>query len=314
MDSNTNAITPNPNPATSAPPPLQPSLPPLIPTTGAPPPLPGARRRDSSPLRKVISFLLSLCLVLFIAHGFVSLLDDCLILFLHAHVLGGLRGIAFLFAIVAGIGIYALMGLTPMIPKRLFLPVSLFNPLAGLAIIPFLIYFYNQAQWISWIVSLVQVVVGLAILFWLRANALQRTHSPARAAERQPSDSLSPGAADQVSVEKKSDPGRGEGGLSSKSIFPAQENKTADLPLFPLVQEQQLNPRAFSWLNLSAFVVINFFILFPAALIYLFFCASLAVNHLSQGFLSLQPQGFTVQVRKYVRKDGKMIQLVPMAH
>jgi hypothetical protein len=54
--------------------------------------------------------------------------------------------------------------------------------------------------------------------------------------------------------------------------------------------------------------------LLPATLVYLFFCASLAVGHLSQGFLSLRPQGFTVQVRKYTRSDGKMIQLVPMAH
>jgi hypothetical protein len=38
------------------------------------------------------------------------------------------------------------------------------------------------------------------------------------------------------------------------------------------------------------------------------------VDHFSGGFLALRPGGLTVQVRKYVRDDGKTIQLVPMAH
>jgi hypothetical protein len=40
----------------------------------------------------------------------------------------------------------------------------------------------------------------------------------------------------------------------------------------------------------------------------------LAVDHFSDGFMALRPGGFTVQVRKYVRNDGKMIQLFPMSH
>ena len=38
----------------------------------------------------------------------------------------------FLLALLMGIAIYGLMGFTPMIPKRWFLPITLFNPVAGL--------------------------------------------------------------------------------------------------------------------------------------------------------------------------------------
>ncbi|HEX5400569.1 MAG TPA: hypothetical protein VFY06_16100, partial [Verrucomicrobiae bacterium] len=41
---------------------------------------------------------------------------------------------------------------------------------------------------------------------------------------------------------------------------------------------------------------------------------ALAVNHFSAGFMTLHPGGFSVQVRKYVRDDGKTIELFPMSH
>jgi hypothetical protein len=55
-------------------------------------------------------------------------------------------------------------------------------------------------------------------------------------------------------------------------------------------------------------------VLLPAIFGYLALCAALAVDHFSEGFLALRPGGLTVQVRKYVRNDGKSIQLVPMSH
>jgi len=49
-------------------------------------------------------------------------------------------------------------------------------------------------------------------------------------------------------------------------------------------------------------------------LIYLLLCTTLAVDHFSEGFMALHPGGFTVEVRKYVRNDGKTIELFPMSH
>jgi len=81
-----------------------------------------------------------------------------------------------------------------------------------------------------------------------------------------------------------------------------------------LVPLDRLGARRFSWRNLIGFVLANVFGLVPAVMIYLFLCTAGAVNHFSEGFMTLRPGGFMVQVRKYVRPDGKTIQLFPMSH
>src|SRR5208282_3550763 len=75
-----------------------------------------------------------------------------------------------------------------------------------------------------------------------------------------------------------------------------------------------LQPGVFSWRNLSVFLLANVFVLLPAVVFYLVVCAALAVDHFSEGFVALRPGGLTVQARKYVRNDGKTIQLFPMSH
>ena len=230
---------------------------PSFPSAGLPPPLPPRPTLESSLARRLIAALLSLCLGLFLADGAVSLVDDSLILFLGIHVLGVIRGVLFFFGILIALMVYGLMGLTPMVPKRLFLPVVLFNPLAQLVVIPFLIYFYSRCENIAWITSFCQVLCGLSVLYCA------------------------------------------QGGFKFR---------------WPLVAENRLGARRFSWRNLSAFLLINLFVLLPAAVGYLCLCAALAVNHFSEGFLALRPGGLTVQVRRYVRNDGKTIQLVPMSH
>ena len=62
------------------------------------------------------------------------------------------------------------------------------------------------------------------------------------------------------------------------------------------------------------FGLANVFVVLPLIAVYLFACGARAVSHFSEGFMALHPGGFTVQVRKYVRDDGKAIQLFPMAH
>jgi len=61
-------------------------------------------------------------------------------------------------------------------------------------------------------------------------------------------------------------------------------------------------------------VLLNVLFIIPGVLVYLIVCAALAVNHFSDGFVALRRSGFTVQVRKYARNDGKSIWLVPMSH
>jgi hypothetical protein len=221
-----------------------------------PPPLP-SENRNSGSLRQLLVVLLSLCLGLFLLDAVVSLIDDSLILFFDTHVLTGIRGTLFLFSLLAAIVIYGLMGLTPMIPKRLFLPLTLFGPVAELAVILVAIYFYSRLQQFAWVLSFCQVILGLSILRWAQAGFQFR---------------------------------------------------------WPLVAEDRLGGRRFSWRNLLMFLLGNVFVLIPAVIAYLVLCAALAVDHFSDGFMALRPEGLKVQVRKYVRNDGKTIQLVPMSH
>jgi hypothetical protein len=83
---------------------------------------------------------------------------------------------------------------------------------------------------------------------------------------------------------------------------------------WPLVPLTRLTGRSFSWRNLIGFVLANAFVLLPTVLFYVFMCAAGLIHHFTDGFMALHPRGFTVEVRKYVRADGKTIQLFPMAH
>jgi hypothetical protein len=207
--------------------------------------------------RRPIAILLSLGFGLFLLEAVVSLVDDSFIVFFHVHLLSGLRGLLFVFTILSAIVIYGLIGIIPAIPKRYFLPVALFGPVAMFAGIPFLIYHFDRMMELQWATSLCQVIVGLGICYRL------------------------------------------QGGFKFR---------------WPLVTDSQLAGRGFGWLNLLGFVLVNAFVLLPATLAYLFFCSSLAVGHFSDGFVALRPAGLTVQVRKYVRDDGKTVLLIPMTH
>ena len=224
------------------------ALPPLLPPVPAPKP---------EPMRRILAGLLSVCLALFLADAALSLLEGSLSLLFRTHLLTTLCGLVGLLALPTGLLLYGLMGLTPMIPKRLFLPVALFNPATLLGFIPVAIYHYGRMEQIGWIISFCQLILGVAILW------------------------------------------RVQGGLRLG---------------WPLVPERRLGPRPFTWRNLCGFLAVNLLVLLPAILVYLAVCASLAVQHSSGGFLALRPGGFTVQVRQYVRDDGKTILLAPMAH
>ena len=239
------------------------SVPPLLPASeppgasGVPPLLTPDRPRKSSTVRQLILILLSLYLGLFMADAVVSLVDDSLILFLDIHAFTAIRGVLFFFVTIMALGTYGLMALTPMIPKRMFLPVTLFNPVAVLVSLPVLIYSYSRIQQVAWVISFGQVVFCLSILSCF------------------------------------------QGGFKFR---------------WPLVAESQLAARRFSWPNLLVFLLLNVCVLLPIAVVYLFLCAALAVDHFSEGFAALRPGGLTVRVREYVRNDGKTIQLVPMSH
>jgi hypothetical protein len=236
--------------------PLTPTTPPVIGTPSvaglhAPP------KSNRTALEPLLTGLLSLCLALFLADGLASLADDTCVLLLDLHALLAVRVVVFLLAALLALVVYALIGLTPMVPKRLFLPLTLFYLFAQLATIPFYIYDYYHVQWANWGMSLLQVALALGLLAWARGGFKRR---------------------------------------------------------WPFVPPSCLGARGFTWPNLCLFVGLNLFVLLPGILVYLWACASRAVDHFSDSFMALRPGGFTVQVRTYARDDGKRIKLVPMAH
>ncbi|MGL5019100.1 MAG: hypothetical protein ACRDBP_13270 [Luteolibacter sp.] len=83
---------------------------------------------------------------------------------------------------------------------------------------------------------------------------------------------------------------------------------------WPLVPPSKLADRGFSWGNLAAVFAAGIFLIVPVLVAYTGLTAMAAVNHLSAGFVKLRPAGISMQVRKYVRDDGRKITLVPMSH
>jgi hypothetical protein len=83
---------------------------------------------------------------------------------------------------------------------------------------------------------------------------------------------------------------------------------------WPLVPEEKIGERRFSWMNLVGFIAANLFLLAPLTLAYLAVCLSLAADHFSLGFLRLRPGGVILQARSYARADGRTIELIPMMH
>jgi hypothetical protein len=152
-----------PKPATPATPP-----PPVL--AGVAPPLLAPLVGGSTSGRQLLRLLLSVCFGLFLADAIVSLVDDTLILAFGVHLLTAGRGMLFLFTVVVALLVYVLMGFNAMIPKRLFLPITLFSPAAALVSLPLLTYFYHQMQWVAWGISVCQVLLAVGVLFWLQGG------------------------------------------------------------------------------------------------------------------------------------------------
>ena len=112
----------------------------------------------------MLAGLLSVCLALFLADAVVSVVDGSLALLFGIHPLATISALVTLLALLIGLLVYGLMGLTPMIPKRLFLAIALFNPACLLVFIPLAVYLGGWLNLVSWLISVCQIGVGLLVL------------------------------------------------------------------------------------------------------------------------------------------------------
>jgi hypothetical protein len=124
----------------------------------------------ASPTRQLVAAILSICLAAFLIDGILSLADSCLSLFFNVHVLSSFRALAGWLSVITALVTYVLMGITPMVPKRVFLPVTLFNPVGVLVFIPLMIFYYRWMGRIDCVVSAAQVALGLAALCWIQGG------------------------------------------------------------------------------------------------------------------------------------------------
>jgi hypothetical protein len=83
---------------------------------------------------------------------------------------------------------------------------------------------------------------------------------------------------------------------------------------WPLVPAESIAEKQFRWSHFAGVVMAGLFLILPAMLIYTMLTAKLAVDHFSEGFVHLRPSGLAMEVREYVRDDGRRITLMPMSH
>jgi TRAP-type mannitol/chloroaromatic compound transport system permease small subunit len=97
-------------------------------------------------------------------------LDDSLVLFSGRHLLTIASGVLALLTLFLMLVVYGLMGLTPIVPKRVFLPVLLLTGLGLLVVFPTVIYCRQWILQLDWLLSLLQVVLVLGICYRLRGG------------------------------------------------------------------------------------------------------------------------------------------------
>jgi hypothetical protein len=142
----------------------------MEPLSGQPSPVPPVIRAAGVPgekpaaVRQAMAIVLSLQLGLFCGTAVVSVLDDSLVLISGLQILTGLSVVLTFLSLALTCVIYLLMGLTPLVPKRIFLPMLLFY-VGGLLVSMFLmIRYFRHALLIDWGFSLCQLAVGLGFV------------------------------------------------------------------------------------------------------------------------------------------------------
>lgn len=238
-------------------PPEIPAAPPLIggPPANEPPPLKSSGGTAS--WRKLFVIALSFYFGLVSISTIFAALDSSLVLFLGNFWLTFIDGFLLFVTLLGTVFVYGLMTFSPMVPKRIFLPVILLILLPAIVAMPSAIFYYRKMPQIDVAVSWLQVLGCFIILRWMQGSWK---------------------------------------------------------PRWPLLADRHLGGRLFSWSNTLLFIALNLFLLLPAAVFYVGGCASLAVSHFTDGFVSLRPNGVILQARKYVRDDGRTVVLFPMSH
>ena len=134
-------------------------------------------REGAGTARGQIAAFLSFSLGGFIADGIFSVIVYSLIGFLGVKIPGVLDGVVSLLSLAVlalAFAVYCLMGITPLVPKRYFLPLVLIYPATWLLLVPVSIFSIEHINGVLLAVSCCQVALGLGIVFCLRDGKASR--------------------------------------------------------------------------------------------------------------------------------------------
>ena len=204
-----------------------------------------------------LSVVLSLVLGLFLASACFAVLDDLMLATLGRQDFTVFRALTSLLMVPTTLVLCLMMAIWPGIPKRVFLSVALFAPIATIVSLPLLASFYPHVAWVSLVFSLLQLLTALLCIRQLRGSVL---------------------------------------------------------PRWPLVPASSLDQKRFSFMHFAAVLMMGFMVILPALLLGTLFSGKLAIREFSDGFVDVSFKGVTMEVREYVREDGKKVTLVPMSH
>jgi len=101
---------------------------------------------------------------MFLGSGVISLLNESLLGMFRRQELAVVASVVSFLMLLYGFLIYILMAVLQRVPKRFFLPVSLYLPVMGIGILPLLVYWTECALPILLAVSLGQVVLGVFLI------------------------------------------------------------------------------------------------------------------------------------------------------
>ncbi len=139
-----------------------------------PPPLPASTQENTSHPGTWLSILLSLALGLFTVSAGLAVLDDLTIATLGKQYFTVFRVLAFLPLLPVSLVVFLLVAAQPGIPKRVFMTVAFFVPVATVVSFSLYTIFYPHVPWVSLFISSVQLLTALLCIRALRGSMMPK--------------------------------------------------------------------------------------------------------------------------------------------
>jgi len=226
-----------------------------------------------------LSLVLSLALGFFAVNAALGVLDDLMLATLSSQAFTLFRALSSLLMMPVTVVLFLMMAIWPGIPKRVFMIVVLFIPVATIVSLPLFAYFFPHFAWVSLAISVVQLLTALLCVLHLRGSKAPTW------------------------------PLVSDASLGRKIV---RQDVAQETPV-PHSGECAYGMR-FRFTHFLGVIAMGFVVILPTLLLGALFSGKLAIREFSDGFVDVSFQGVSMEVREYVREDGKKVTLVPMSH